>query len=140
MNDHSRWFALPLSLLSLAIDQPLGSTRHQGIETEVFWTPAALPDLDLHAGYAYLDSEQRSGTFKGNEVPFAAAHQLTVDARYRFADAWIYTLDGLYVSSAYTDAATRMKRMPTPRSANCPPPGCGTPPWSASSSSGTAAC
>lgn len=83
----------------------LGSTRHQGIETEVFWTPAALPDLDLHAGYAYLDSEQRSGTFKGNEVPFAAAHQLTVDARYRFADAWIYTLDGLYVSSAYTDAA-----------------------------------
>ncbi|HEX5844330.1 MAG TPA: TonB-dependent receptor, partial [Pseudomonas sp.] len=28
----------------------LGSTRHQGIETELFWTPAALPDLDLHAG------------------------------------------------------------------------------------------
>ena len=83
----------------------LGSTRHQGLETEVFWTPAALPTLDLHAGYAYLDSEQRSGTFKGNEVPFASAHQLTVDGRYRFAEAWSYTLDGLYVSSAYTDAA-----------------------------------
>gem|GEM_PF-5796432 len=27
----------------------LGSTRHQGIETEVFWTPAAMPRLDLHA-------------------------------------------------------------------------------------------
>nr|WP_298143132.1 TonB-dependent siderophore receptor [uncultured Pseudomonas sp.] len=83
----------------------LGSTRHQGIETEVFWTPAALPTLDLHAGYAYLDSEQRSGEFKGNEVPFASAHQLTVDGRYRFAEHWTYTLDGLYVSSAYTDAA-----------------------------------
>ncbi|MFZ3153433.1 TonB-dependent receptor family protein [Pseudomonas sp.] len=83
----------------------LGSTRHQGLETEVFWTPAALPTLDLHAGYAYLDSEQRSGTFKGNEVPFASKHQLTVDGRYRFAEHWTYTLDGLYVSSAYTDAA-----------------------------------
>lgn len=83
----------------------LGSTRHQGIETELFWTPAALPDLDLHAGYAYLDSEQRSGAFKGNEVPFASAHQLTLDGRYRFAEHWTYTLDGLYVSSAYTDAA-----------------------------------
>ncbi|MCG4451740.1 TonB-dependent siderophore receptor [Pseudomonas sp. MMS21-TM103] len=83
----------------------LGSTRHQGLETEVFWTPTALPTLDLHAGYAYLDSEQRSGAFKGNEVPFASAHQLTLDGRYRFAEAWTYTLDGLYVSSAYTDAA-----------------------------------
>ncbi|MEX6503567.1 TonB-dependent receptor family protein [Pseudomonas zhanjiangensis] len=83
----------------------LGSTRHQGIESELFWTPAALPTLDLHAGYAYLDSEQRSGAFKGNEVPFASAHQLTVDGRYRFAEAWTYSLDGLYVSSAYTDAA-----------------------------------
>jgi Fe(3+) dicitrate transport protein len=83
----------------------LGSTRHQGIEGEVFWTPAALPELDLHASYAYLDSEQRSGAFKGNEVPFASAHQLTVDGRYRFAEHWSYTLDGLYVSSAYSDAA-----------------------------------
>ena len=73
-----------------------------GIERETVaeqWLPG------LHAGYAYLDSEQRSGAFKGNEVPFASAHQLTVDGRYRFAEAWTYTLDGLYVSSAYTDAA-----------------------------------
>lgn len=83
----------------------LGSTRHQGIESEIFWTPAALPELDLHASYAYLDSEQRAGVFKGNEVPFASEHQFTVDGRYRFADAWTYSLDGLYVSSAYTDAA-----------------------------------
>lgn len=83
----------------------LGSTRHQGIESEVFWTPAALPALDLHAGYAYLDAELRSGAFKGNEVPFSSKHQLTVDGRYRFAESWSYTLDGLYVSRAFTDSA-----------------------------------
>ncbi|UTW06922.1 TonB-dependent receptor family protein [Pseudomonas benzenivorans] len=83
----------------------LGSTRHQGLESEVFWTPAALPNLDLHAGYAYLDSEQRAGAFAGNEVPFASRHQITLDGRYRFAEVWTYSLDGLYFSGAYTDAA-----------------------------------
>jgi Fe(3+) dicitrate transport protein len=83
----------------------LGSTRHQGIETEVFWTPGAMPDLDLHASYAYLDAKQRNGKFKDNEVPFASRNQFTVDGRYRFAEHWTYSLDGLYVSSAYTDAA-----------------------------------
>lgn len=83
----------------------LGSTRHQGIETEVFWTPAALPRLDLHASYAYLDAEQRAGAFSGNDVPFASSHQLGVDGRYRFAEDWAFSVDGLYVSSAYTDAA-----------------------------------
>ncbi|HEJ1321510.1 TPA: TonB-dependent siderophore receptor [Pseudomonas aeruginosa] len=85
--------------------QNLGSTRHQGIETEVFWTPAALPTLDLHAGYAYLDAELRTSDFKGNEVPYSSKHQFTVDGRYRFAEFWTYSLDGLYVSSAYTDDA-----------------------------------
>lgn len=83
----------------------LGSTRHQGLETEVFWTPSALPQLDLHASYAYLDAEQRNGSFKGNEVPFASKNQFSIDGRYRFAEYWTYSLDGLYVSSAYTDAA-----------------------------------
>lgn len=83
----------------------IGSTRHQGIESEVFWTPDSLPDLDLHASYAYLDAKQRNGAFKGNEVPFASRNQFSVDGRYRFAEHWTYSLDGLYVSSAYTDAA-----------------------------------
>ncbi|MGH8353273.1 MAG: TonB-dependent receptor family protein [Pseudomonas sp.] len=83
----------------------LGETRHQGVESELFWTPAALPNLDLHAGYAYLDAKQRAGQFSGNQVPFASKHQLTLDGRYRFAEAWTYSLDGLYVSRAYTDAA-----------------------------------
>lgn len=83
----------------------LGSTRHQGIETQVFWTPEVLPNLDLHASYSYLDAEQRSGQYAGNEVPFASKHQFAVDGRYRFAEHWTYSLDGLYVSSAFTDAA-----------------------------------
>ncbi len=83
----------------------LGSTRHQGIETEVFWTPSAIANLDLHAGYAYLDAKQRSGQFKDNEVPFASKHQLILDGRFRFAEHWTYGIDGLYVSEAYTDAA-----------------------------------
>ncbi|HEF4762671.1 TPA: TonB-dependent siderophore receptor [Pseudomonas putida] len=83
----------------------LGSTRHQGIETEVFWTPPALPDLDLHASYAYLDAKQRNGQFKDNEVPYASRNQFNIDGRYHFAEHWTYSLDGLYVSSAYTDAA-----------------------------------
>ncbi|QXI30807.1 TonB-dependent siderophore receptor [Pseudomonas vanderleydeniana] len=83
----------------------LGSTRHQGIESEIFWTPGALPDLDLHASYAYLDAKQRNGSFKGNEVPFSSRNQFSVDGRYHFAERWTYSLDGLYVSSAYTDAA-----------------------------------
>ncbi|MGV8918034.1 MAG: TonB-dependent receptor family protein [Pseudomonas sp.] len=83
----------------------IGSTRHQGFETEIFWTPHVLPNLDLHASFAYLDARQRNGTFKDNEVPYASRNQFTVDGRYRFAEHWTYNLDGLYVSSAYTDAA-----------------------------------
>ncbi|MCF6763095.1 TonB-dependent receptor family protein [Pseudomonas fragi] len=83
----------------------LGSTRHQGFETDIFWTPQAMRDLDLHAGYAYLDAKQRNGTFKGNEVPYSSRNQFMVDARYRFAEHWTYNLDGLYISKAYTDAA-----------------------------------
>ena len=83
----------------------LGSTRHQGIESEVFWTPAALPTLDLHATYAFLEAEIRTGANNGNEVPFSSKHHFTVDGRYRFAEAWSYTLDGLYVSTAFTDSA-----------------------------------
>ncbi|MGE4407315.1 TonB-dependent receptor family protein [Pseudomonas sp.] len=83
----------------------LGSTRHQGLETQLFWTPAAMPQLDLHASYAYLDAEQRAGQFADNEVPFSSKHQFAIDGRYRFAEHWTYSLDGLYVSSAFTDAA-----------------------------------
>lgn len=83
----------------------LGSTRHQGFETEVFWSPEAIRGLELHAGYAFLDAEQRSGQYSGNDVPYASKHQVILDGRYRFAESWTYSLDGLYVSKAFTDAA-----------------------------------
>ncbi|HCF2340654.1 TonB-dependent siderophore receptor [Pseudomonas paraeruginosa] len=83
----------------------LGSTRHQGIETEIFWSPEAIRGLELHAGYAYLDAEQRSGQYADNEVPYASRHQVILDGRYRFAEFWTYSLDGLYVSKSFTDAA-----------------------------------
>ncbi|UJJ31138.1 TonB-dependent receptor family protein [Halopseudomonas maritima] len=91
----------------------LGSTRHQGLETEAFWTPAAVPGLDLHASYAYLDAEQRAGAFKGKEVPYSSKHQFSVDARYRFAGSWTYQIDGLYVSSAYSDSANSQEENAT---------------------------
>ncbi|MEB3900794.1 TonB-dependent siderophore receptor [Pseudomonas putida] len=83
----------------------LGSTRHQGFETEIFWSPAAIRGLELHAGYAFLDAKQRSGQYKGNEVPKASKHQIILDGRYRFAESWIYSLDGLYISKSFSDAA-----------------------------------
>lgn len=83
----------------------VGKTRHQGFETEIFWTPAVIPTLDLHAGYAYLDAEYRSGVNKGNDLKMASQSQLTVDGRWRFAQGWTYTLDGLFVSAAYSDEA-----------------------------------
>lgn len=83
--------------------QNIGKTRHQGFETEMFWTP--VDKLDLHVGYAYLDAEQRAGQYRGNEVPFSSKHQFNVDGRYRLNQDWTYALDGLFVSKAFTDTA-----------------------------------
>ena len=84
----------------LAADDDFGTARQRELPAAACVERHAL---DLHAGYAYLDAELRSGAFKGNEVPFSSKHQLTVDGRYRFAESWTYSLDGLYVSSAYSD-------------------------------------
>lgn len=83
----------------------LGSTRHQGFESEIFWSPEAVQGLELHAGYAFLDAKQRSGQYSGNQVPNASKHQIILDGRYRFAEFWTYSLDGLYVSKSFSDAA-----------------------------------
>ncbi|WP_226661429.1 TonB-dependent receptor family protein [Microbulbifer aggregans] len=82
----------------------IGETRHQGIELEGRYTPAALPELKLHLGYNYLDSEQMQGANKGKELPYSSRHQLVWDADYSFAIADV-TLSGFYYSSAYSDAA-----------------------------------
>ncbi|GAB3382213.1 hypothetical protein GCM10027514_22080 [Azotobacter armeniacus] len=64
-----------------------------------------MPNLDLHASYAFLDAKIRTGQDEGNEVPFSSQSQFNIDGRYRFGNNWAFTLDGLYVSEAYTDTA-----------------------------------
>ncbi|MEK8090039.1 TonB-dependent siderophore receptor [Thermithiobacillus plumbiphilus] len=83
----------------------LGKARHQGVETELNWSPAALAGLDLQASYTYLDTEQLSaGENKGKDLPFASRHQFTTMANYR-AGTFNWNVNGSYFSSAFTDAA-----------------------------------
>ncbi|MFZ4835129.1 TonB-dependent receptor family protein [Rouxiella sp. Mn2063] len=82
----------------------IGKTRHQGIELEGYWSPAAVSGLKLHAGYAYLDAEQMNGQYKGNQVPYASRQQVTLDSSYEWRDT-TFTLAGYYFSNSYSDAA-----------------------------------
>jgi len=82
----------------------IGKTRHQGIELEGFWSPAAVAGLKLHAGYAYLDAEQRNGQYQGKQVPYASRQQITLDTSYEWR-ATTFTLAGYYFSKSYSDAA-----------------------------------
>lgn len=82
----------------------LGETRHQGLELETEWRPDAVPGLTLSTSYSLLDTEQRAGQFKGNEVPFASRHQLGLRADYKL-DNWKFAVAGNYQSAAFSDAA-----------------------------------
>lgn len=82
----------------------LGQARHQGAELEAKWRPQAWPGLELGAGYTHVDTEQRSGTFRGNELPYAPRHHLALDAIYR-SDGWSWNLNGHYQSTMFSDGA-----------------------------------
>ncbi len=90
----------------------LGKSRHQGYETELGWTPSLVPGLDLKAGYTYVDTEQLNDlfsgatqvAFKGNRVPYSSTHQFTLQGHYRI-DTFNFNVNGLYLTSAFTDAA-----------------------------------
>lgn len=84
--------------------QNLGETRHQGVELEAQWKPDSVPGLSLGANYTFLDTEQLSGQFAGNEVPFASTHQIGLTAGYE-VETWNYALAGYYRSAAFSDAA-----------------------------------
>lgn len=79
----------------------LGETRHQGIELETHWRPA--PGLALQASYTLVDAEQRSGPFKGNELPFVSEHQLALEGNYRVG-TFNFNVNGTFRSAAFTDA------------------------------------
>lgn len=84
--------------------QNLGKTRHQGLELEARWAPVTIPGLELRGNYTLVDTEQRTGTNAGNEVPFASRHQLNLAVDYAL-DSWAFGLNGSYRSSAFSDSA-----------------------------------
>ncbi|MBT9568950.1 MAG: TonB-dependent siderophore receptor [Thiobacillus sp.] len=82
----------------------LGEARHQGFEAELAWRPQQVRGLEFKTAYTFVDSEQRSGQFTGNELPLAPHHQVSVRANYR-TGAWNWNVNGLYQSAAYSDGA-----------------------------------
>lgn len=80
----------------------LGETRHQGLELEAQWKPAANAEFSL--GYNYLDTEQLSGANAGDELPNAPHHKLSLGARYD-SGPWGFDATGTYVSESFSDAA-----------------------------------
>lgn len=80
----------------------LGSTTQQGVELTADWQ--ALDNLELGLSYSYLDSEQRSGANMGKELPNAPHHHIGADVVYSY-QAWRASLNGLYVSDSFSDAA-----------------------------------
>jgi Fe(3+) dicitrate transport protein len=90
--------------------QVLGKPRHEGIELEADWQ--ATDRLALGLGYTYLDTEQRSGAFEGNELPNAPHHHLSAEARYSLQQ-WSANLNAHYVSDGFSDAANTDKESPT---------------------------
>ncbi|KDE33596.1 MULTISPECIES: TonB-dependent receptor family protein [Kosakonia] len=90
----------------------IGRTRHQGVELEGFWSPQAIEGLKLHAGYAYLQAEQRNGVNRGKEVPYASRTQLTLDGSYDWRET-TFSLAGYYFSKSYSDAANTVSENST---------------------------
>lgn len=82
----------------------LGQARHQGAELEAKWRPQALRGLELGAAYTHVDTEQQSGTFRGNELPYAPRKQLALATTYR-SNGWTWNLNGHYQSAMFSDGA-----------------------------------
>ena len=82
----------------------LGEARHQGIEAELGWRPAGVRGLEFKTAYTYVDTEQLSGQFEGNELPLAPHHQVNLQTNYR-SGAWNWNVNGLYQSAAFSNGA-----------------------------------
>lgn len=82
----------------------LGEARHQGAELELKWRPQAWRGLEVGAAYTHVDTEQHSGAFRGNELPYAPRQQLALGTTYR-SNGWIWNLNGHYQSDMFSDGA-----------------------------------
>lgn len=82
----------------------LGRARHQGAELQSRWRPQAIRGLELGAAYTHVDTEQLSGAFRGNELPYAPRHQLALNTTYRHS-GWSWGLNGHYQSAMFSDGA-----------------------------------
>jgi Fe(3+) dicitrate transport protein len=82
----------------------LGQALHQGAELQATWRPQALPGLELGAAYTHVETEQQSGTFRGNELPYAPPHMLALNTTYR-NKGWTWNLNGHYQSAMFSDGA-----------------------------------
>ncbi len=82
----------------------LGQARHQGAELEAKWRPQRLHGLELGAAYTHVETEQRSGAFRGRELPYAPRHQLALSSSYR-SKGWTWSLNGQYQSAMFSDGA-----------------------------------
>jgi len=80
----------------------LGETLSQGVELSADWQ--ASNHLTLGLTYSYLDTEQKSGSNAGNELPNAPHHHLGADLQYR-SGQWLANMNALYVSRSFSDAA-----------------------------------
>lgn len=82
----------------------LGQARHQGAEFELKWRPQPVRGLELTAAYTHVDTEQQSGAFQGNQLPYAPRRQIALHATYR-SNGWIWNMNGHYQSDMFSDGA-----------------------------------
>jgi iron complex outermembrane receptor protein len=77
----------------------LPSSRRDGVNVDVNWS--ATNTLQLRASAGYVDAEIKSGDFKGNTVPFAAAYTGSFGFDWRLLRELNFYMDAQYTGRRY---------------------------------------
>jgi len=80
----------------------LGETRHRGIELQGDWQ--AMANASVNFAYTYLSTEQLTGGNKGNNLPYAPEHRLSLGTDYKY-QAWELSATAVFVDESFSDAA-----------------------------------
>lgn len=88
----------------LSAFENIGSTRSQGVEVQGTFSPMSLPDLTISGSYNYLDTEQLSGDYIGNELTNASKHQVSASVLYNLNEVNL-GLMAYYYGPSYADLA-----------------------------------